>query len=1225
LLRDLPLAIRLGVLLVLFQLILSLTTVVPAPYVELMNPQAVLGLTYLVSLFFLLHLCCGLFSPSRQWRVALAGSVLGVGMLVLIERSSLPELSNLLRAYVIAGGMGIAAFGSFLARMRSCEEHERTTIRLLVANLIVVLCVLATVPSAGLKLTKLLHPRTFDTIAFHFDQALGFQPSVVLASLIKDVPFLGDVLWVAYNLLPWGFPILYAYLQRDEPRRRHFDLLGFWLLSAAIALVGYQIVPVAGPSYAFAASFPFDMPAANIVASIPMTVMPAPRNGIPSMHFGWALSFWLVSHLLQRSWLRQLFAVFLGTTVLATLGLGEHYAVDLVVSVPMILAAFAFCLKGGDRRIQRQTVLIGGSLFVFWMVFLRFGVAVAVSAPLLVLLAAAMTIIACTLAYRRLLRSDLDQHPASTVLAAPAELPREALLIAGIFVVSGFAGLVYEVVFSKALALSFGSSALATYTVLATYMTGMALGSWLGGSVSEKCMRPLGIYVACELGIGIYCLMTPFLFTLIRDLYIAVASGSPPESSWLTLVRFGLGMAVLLLPTVLMGATVPLLAKFLERKSHSIGVSVSVLYGANTLGAAVGALFAGYALIPMVGVMGTTFIAAALSLCAGLFALRIQKAAAVVVAPPTQIVKPVSNEIADRALGWTALAILVIGGMGTLVLEIDYIHLLATVAGNSAYAFSLMLFTFLIGLSGGGIAAKRLLTTQWPPAVLLVWLECGLATMLLLGVPGWEQIPAYLSDYAGYPVAHTFAAREFVRACACAMAMLPPSLFIGAIYPVALQCIGLAFPQRKFLMLGRAMGANTLGNIAGVIVGGFVLLPLAGALRSIHVLALSSLFLALLALLRTAPRYRAAALLPISVVVVLGISQPASFDYGALASGANVYFSPQQRGRVVDHAESLDGGVTTVAINKVGQTEVKTLMTNGKFQGNDAMEGEMKAQVGFAIAPLLHASERKRALVIGYGTGVTARTLHDAGFAELDIAELSQDILTMANRHFSAINHLVSEQTGVHAHVTDGRNLLMLEPAKYDVISVEITSIWFAGAASLYNREFYQLASQHLNPHGVLQQWVQLHHMRGEDFLTIMATLRSEFRYVWLYILGGQGVLVAANDAGAFPSEEKMNKLGSSPRLQTLLGLYGGSARSLTNSLLASPADVDRLLTEAHIPGRYLVSTDDNLKLEYETPKGNVLDYDTAERIVSVLRKVHAASVSPELPLSKEIGSDRGS
>ena len=350
------------------------------------------------------------------------------------------------------------------------------------------------------------------------------------------------------------------------------------------------------------------------------------------------------------------------------------------------------------------------------------------------------------------------------------------------------------------------------------------------------------------------------------------------------------------------------------------------------------------------------------------------------------------------------------------------------------------------------------------------------------------------------------------------------------------------------------------------------------------------------------------------VLLVLFALQPSSFDYSALASGANVYFAPQNYGRVIDHAESADGGLTTVAEGPPvdGQRSL-TLLTNGKFQGSNG--GEMTAQIGFAVAPLLHTPARNRALVIGYGTGVSSRTLHEAGFQSLDIADLSADIVRLANTHFADINATVSTRPGVHTHITDGRNFLLLQERAYDLVSMEVTSIWFAGAASLYNREFYQLVKKRLRPDGVLQQWVQLHHISPLDLLYILGSVRTEFSHVWVYYIGGQGIIVATNDPRRSPAPENFRLLQSTASFAPLLAQLDASYQTIASAILLNPAGTDRLLGSFSAPASRWVSTDDNLFLEYSTPKGNVLDgQQSLNRNVAFLKKYGPESFGKDSP-----------
>jgi spermidine synthase len=250
----------------------------------------------------------------------------------------------------------------------------------------------------------------------------------------------------------------------------------------------------------------------------------------------------------------------------------------------------------------------------------------------------------------------------------------------------------------------------------------------------------------------------------------------------------------------------------------------------------------------------------------------------------------------------------------------------------------------------------------------------------------------------------------------------------------------------------------------------------------------------------------------------------------------------------------------------------------------------MQAQIGFSLYPLFHTDHRDRALVIGYGTGVSTRTLHEAGFKQLDMVDLSADIVRLANKHFGNVNAQVTEKTGVNTFITDGRNFLLLQDRKYDIVGLEITSIWFAGAASLYNREFYQLVKRRLQPHGVLQQWMQLHHVGNQDVLRILGSVRAEFQYVWLYVFGGQGIIVASNDPEATPTQKNVELIKRTPTMQPLLKILEQDPAELLGSRLLEPEATDRLLNSYDVPASSWVSTDDNLYLEHSTPKGNVLD-----------------------------------
>ena len=1057
-----------------------------------------------------------------------------------------------------------------------------------------------------LTITSVMQPVTYDTLMYAFDSTLGFQPSQILGKILrsggKPLVIFGDL---AYKSLALFLIAMYG-MQIASSSRQPYNALKFLIVSGTAALLVYHLFPVAGPRYIFSAQyFPDNLPSVGEMGLDPLIVQPAARNGMPSMHFGWALALWLMARFQSRI-TQRIYLVNLGLMIFTTLGLGEHYLIDLVVAVPFVLALLAMCVDtlSWQNPLRYRSFLVGIGLYLAWLVALRFGIGIFMAVPGLSWLCIIISTAICVPFYRRLQRAPTcSVNDFEDLVASPAaQLPEqrkyrsERRYVGMLFFMSGAAALVYQVLFSKELSYVFGSQAVATYTVLATYMGGMAIGAWLGGKLAANLVRPLHAYAFCELAIGMYCLASPLIFLGLQQLYIALGASALDQPAVLLVLRLGLGGLGLLIPTTLMGMTLPILARHFEKRAETLGYSVSLLYGANTLGAGVGALLAGYAIIPMLGILKTTLLSVALNFAVALLALDLYKK----LGAPTAASGPVGSDQpapkVDRDTlrrGLLALVVLAVGGFVTLSVEVDYVHLLAVVAGNSTYAFSLMLFAFLIGLGGGAEFARWLLARRFDRAQVLIFLELCLALSIFATAYAWDGIPRYFASFEKYPIYLGFGAREVIRASVCFLTMFPAAFFIGSIFPVAIEEVGAAFPKRQIAMLGWASALNTLGNILGVLATGFILLPAIGALKANQLLAVLCILLAVVLAALARKLAQPYVLAAISIVSLCYFLQPAALNYDELTTGANVYFKRQIYGKVVAHAESLDGGLTTAnELQLENGTQVRTLLTNGKFQGNNHLSGEMQAQAGFALAPLTHTSKRENALVIGFGTGTTARALHAAGFRDLEIAELSADIYSMAGRYFREVNDGVLEKPGVTAHVIDGRNLLMLSDKSYDVISIEVSSIWFAGASSVYNREFYQLAKRRLRHDGVLQQWMQLHHTTILDMIAILSTIRVEFDYVWVYFLGGQAVIVASNNVASAPTQDRVRALdaSASPNLKPFLALFNEGAKSINEGLLLNPEGVNRMLESTGMPKEFFISTDDNLFLEYSTPKGNALE-----------------------------------
>ena len=1143
---------------------------------------------------------CTLERP-RRWALY-SGTV---GVLVLLVLGAHARVLFLGLGAVGMVGLGVAS----VRRRGSARTFART--RLLEFG---ALFGFALASPAFLALTTLLHPLTYDAQTF---AVAGRSVPFLFGRALAAMPMLKALCTTVYALIPVSIWMVMALATRVRKERRPRALEAFVAVTVMGAVL-YHIFPVVGPLY-FVPTFPLGEPsvAEALKRSTSLLDPDAARNAMPSLHAAWALLGVWQSRALPRPARAFLFAMFV-LTVTATLGLGYHYVADLVVSFPVTLAALVLTSperRPGSARVRMLWVCAAG--VALWLVLLRTGAFV--GAPAAFWVASVATVLSCVGLERRIVRGTwIEPAPEAVEISSRRSGAAGWKLVAlgGMFFASGFAGLCYEVVFSKSLGLSFGSTARAATLVLAIYMGGIALGAWVGGRWAERVRRPLRAYALLELGIGLWCLMSPGVLRAGRSLYLAWGAGREVTSGRLVLLQTLVALLVLLPMTFLMGLSTPLVGRYRASLGESVAGAMSGLYAVNTLGAALGAVGTGYLLLPRLGVLHATWVAVGVNLAAAAIALALPGRAP---ADPAQS-EVRALEVPARTDGdfspmttRGALAMLTVSGFVTFGLETTYVHLLAVVAGNSVYAFSLMTFTFLLGLSLGAAFGRGALVRARSLPGTLASLQLGLALSMLLGVALWNGLPGYFASFFAYPLTDDFGRRELVRAAACLCAMAPPAFLIGASYPLLLEAALRGGARQLFDRAGVAMALNTLGNIAGATVVGLFLLSRLGAVRTTQVLAGMSLLLGLFVLAGAGRAgFKGPAVLAGVVFVVLGV-MPRELDAQALSWGANVYFQAQGWGHVIDSVESLEGGMSTVALHQnPGEPAVKTLLTNGKFQGDDSYRGQMAAQIGFSLVPLLHLPSRRHALLIGLGSGVSARVTRDSGFASVDVVELSADVALLAARHFGGINGEVLADPRVQLHVGDGRNFLALTKAQFDFIGLEVSSIWFAGAASLYNREFYELAQRRLSDHGVLQQWVQLHRLTPRDLATIMLTARSVFPEVYLYEVGRQGVLIAC----ASDCPPLARNLALPPGTQTARDLDGvvGGVQALLGARILAPVSFEALEADLRRQGLTpadWISTDSNLMLEYQTPRANVRPYlESLERNLAYLRRF-----SPPEPL----------
>jgi spermidine synthase len=772
------------------------------------------------------------------------------------------------------------------------------------------------------------------------------------------------------------------------------------------------------------------------------------------------------------------------------------------------------------------------------------------------------------------------------------------LVPVALYALTGFSGVLAEQGFEKYIALLVGATVYSSAIVIFAYFLGFGLGAWGVAALARRgwIKRPLLTYGVIELLVGVSCIAFTYGF---HPLSAHLVQFQSLDDSLLQkfAVRFAFG-AILILPSAaLMGASFPLIAQALQRDDQD-GSSWVAAYGANLLGASVAALGGAYLILPAIGVRGAMWLCGGIGVAVFAISLALREPES-----PNPAREDGATAFASIDGKTLLLATALLSGLGFFTLEVLWTHLIATLLGASVYAFASMLAVVLIGLFCGSLRAGR--TTEPVSGAVFSKVLGWSALLLIVQFRLWDYIQiAYLTQIPVWM--KSFYTVEGFKFLLGAVLIVPPAAMLGTLYPLLLRHPSLsrsgASPFVGYLNL-----ANSIGCLAGAILGVFFFIPVIGTEWSLKIIALALALAAAVFLWRERPGRTILLKTLGSGALLFGYAMTWHWDHLLLTSGQNTWFGrtdkpaeppkpgDQNNGAtkigLVFFEENAQGGFTTVIQLDYDRLPSKRmLLSNGKFEGTDDFDSQGVAQIAFASIPSQFTQNFGRALQIGLGTGQSAYSLARMGFHNVDIAEYAPGIVHAASRWFDSVNGGVLADPNVRLHLEDGRNFLQLTPEhSFDVISIEITSVWFAGATNLYSREFYEMAKSRLRSGGALQQWIQFHHTRPRELGVQIATLRSVFPYVSMWSSGGQGMMIAT----ARPQELTVARHDDlTRRLRSLDNIPETQRASLEaqvfDSRVLSPVDVDRLLSQ----GGYGINTDHNRWIEYATPRYNWTDDD---------------------------------
>ncbi len=777
-----------------------------------------------------------------------------------------------------------------------------------------------------------------------------------------------------------------------------------------------------------------------------------------------------------------------------------------------------------------------------------------------------------------------------------------------LFVCTGCTALLAEQSFEKMFSTLLGASTPAAATVLAVYFGGLTLGGILFARWGRLLpIQPIRLYALLELCVGLWTLLLYWTFDQLIPVFAPLLALGLDRFWLLQCLRVLVAACWILPATVPMGASFPAIVNSLEQLDIlEHGKTTARFYSLNLTGAIAGALAGPFLIFPFWGVDGGLLFAACLNLLVALVAYSTAHGLPSAQTSPKQ--RNLSDESASfRRLG-LILVIAFVSGFVFFALEVLWTHLIGAVLGNSIYAFAAMLAVVLTGLAlGGACTTARLPDGQHISVSDFSKLLLGAAVVLGLMNWFWPDVPQAIATLGAQ--VETFGMAELLRwSMAAAMVLLPATL-LGMVYPTLFRLD--IFPaQNAGAAVGRMVAANSVGCVLGALATGFWLIPWLGSEMTLRLLTAGCAFRGIVIWLTYRPSEQRTRLAILSLATVAVVTLQPRWNRLHLTSGLHVYFRFAEVGPstfLKFFHEDTRGGITTVVDNTAdsehGPQSYRTLLTNGKFQGNDSVE--MEAQTGFALVPMLFAPRFDDALVIGLGTGHSAHIVDAMGFAAIDVAETAPGIAQAAREYFGHINGAILDKPRVRLLLEDGRNLLLLRDRQYDLITMEITSVWFAGATNLYSEEFYRLARSRLKQGGIFQQWVQIHHIGTEELLTAIATVRHVFPQVSFWVVGGQGILVGS----LTPQIIEPACLQALAHHVTDIGWTEGELSdrlaALVSSRLLSPEDITALVQQRPI----ILNTDRNRHLEYFAPRYNYSPVDYRKQNVRAL--IQFASFPP--------------
>ena len=714
------------------------------------------------------------------------------------------------------------------------------------------------------------------------------------------------------------------------------------------------------------------------------------------------------------------------------------------------------------------------------------------------------------------------------------------------FFLSGLLGLTYEIIWIRKLGLIFGTTVVAMTTVLAAFFGGLAAGSYIFGRISDRLKNPIQAYAVLELLISIFAFFFPVILILAGKFYSLFYPYLSENFIVLNVTRFILFAALLVLPTTMMGATLPLVSRFFIRSPEYAGGRFGILYAVNTFGAVAGAFFCGFYCIRTLGVDTSNHFAAILNAVVALTAYW-QSRQLILPAETASLSEPPPKDDGGKVNGARKSPFFIpvcffLSGFASIGYEIIWTRYVSLPLSNTRYTYTIILTVFLLGTAIGSILFASFFDKVKNKIRFFGCLEIGIGISAFLLVP--------LVYLAGAKVQYSLFAFEFLI---CAVLMLIPTVLMGAAFPIVIK-IMTASSGRIGCSTGTCYAVNTLGCISGALVTGFLLIPFLGIRLSLNVIVAVNLLAGFYCLLKDAMNVNKKWIFN-AIIAVVSIG-------AVLLIHASIHVRIPE-----DFLTTLKNPAENITLTRecLENTVWETVNPSNQQHSlwvNRTVLGRTLAMEPYRVPPqiiaghipmLLHHGDLKKVLGICLGTGQTFGSILAYDIDTMDIVELSKTIIGLACTDFKDVNRDLGNNARVHLIAEDGRNFVAHTKNNYDVITLEPPPPEEAGIVNLYSAEFYQLCGKRLNKNGILSQWLPIHSTSPDDTKRIIKTFVSVFPNSVLWYNTADLILLGFNGGIAIDAE-KMQALLSNPGIAKDLSVsYIGS--NLPDMLPAPGAD----------------------------------------------------------------------